>query len=83
MGANAEACEARNEDGKTCYVPADMNYRKWEKPKILMVKKHREQTEWKIDYDYLLKNKTVDIERKIVYNVIAKLMNFYLKGLIW
>lgn len=47
-----------------------------------MVKKHREQTEWKIDYDYLLKNKTVDIERKIVYNVIEKLMNFYLKGLI-
>ena len=47
-----------------------------------MVKKNREQTEWKIDYDYLLKNKTVDIERKIVYNVIAKLMNFYLKGLI-
>jgi hypothetical protein len=29
-----------------------------------------------------LKNKTVDIERKIVYNVKAKLMNFYLKGLI-
>jgi predicted transcriptional regulator len=26
--------DARNEDGKTYYVPADMTYRDWEKPKI-------------------------------------------------
>lgn len=25
---------ARNKDGKTYYVPADMTYRDWEKPKI-------------------------------------------------
>ena len=31
MGANAEACEAKNDDGKTYYVPADMTYREWEK----------------------------------------------------
>lgn len=26
--------DARNEDGKTYYVPADMTYRDWEKTKI-------------------------------------------------
>ena len=73
MGANAEACEARNEDGKTCYVPADIR----DIPCVNIYKAYF--LAYKGD---LLKNKTVDIERKIVYNVIAKLMNFYLKGLI-
>ena len=35
MGANAEACEAKNDDGKTYYVPADMTYREWEKKFIV------------------------------------------------
>ena len=39
MGANAEACEARNEDDKTYYVPADMTYREWEKKFIVQKSK--------------------------------------------